>query len=119
MDRERGKSEKEPNTVPQTKPAYTDEYKREVIAHMASTGQSLKQTAAHFGVSANSLREWKRRAGAPLGALPLVASTETPEAELRRLRKENRELQARCEILKKTVGIFSSPSSSDTMRFGK
>ncbi|MEO0054523.1 MAG: hypothetical protein RLZZ50_470 [Verrucomicrobiota bacterium] len=119
VDRERDKPEKEPATVPQTKPAYTEEYKREVIAHMASTGQSLKQTAAHFGVSANSLREWKRRAGAPLGALPPVASTESPEAELRRLRKENRELQARCEILKKTVGIFSSPSSSDTMRFGK
>jgi hypothetical protein len=82
MDRERGKSEKEPDTVPQTKPAYTDEYKREVIAHMASTGQTLKQTAAHFGV-------------------PPVASTDSPEAELRRLRKENRELQTRCEILKK------------------
>lgn len=119
MDRERGKPEKEPNTVPQTKPAYTDEFKREVLAHMASSGQSLNQTATHFGVSANSLREWRRRAGAPLGALPSVVSTETPEAELRRLRKENRELQARCEILKKTVGIFSSSSSSDTMRFGK
>lgn len=119
MDRERGKSEKEPNIVPQTKPAYTEEFKREVLAHMASTGQSLNQTATHFGVSANSLREWRRRAGAPLGALPSVVSTESPEAELRRLRKENRELQARCEILKKTVGIFSSPSSSDMGRSGK
>jgi hypothetical protein len=45
-----------------------------------------------------------------------VETTESPEAELR---KENRELQARCEILKKTVGIFSSPSSSDTGRSGK
>jgi transposase-like protein len=63
MDRARGKSEKEPNTVPQTKPAYTEEFKREVIAHMASTGQSLKQTATHFGVSANSLREWRGGGG--------------------------------------------------------
>ena len=105
--------------MPQTKPAYTEEFKREVLAHMASTGQSLNRAAAHFGVSANSLREWRRRAGASLGTLPSVASTESPEAELRRLRKENRELQARCEILKKTVGIFSSPSSSDTGRSGK
>jgi putative transposase len=29
-----------------------------------------------------------------------VETTESPEAELRKLRKENRELQARCEILK-------------------
>lgn len=51
MERERGRSEKEPNTVPQTKPADTEEFKREVIAYMASTGQSLHQTATHFGVS--------------------------------------------------------------------
>ncbi len=56
MDKERGKSEKKPNTVPQTKPTYTEEFKREVLAHMASTGQSLKQTATHFGVSANTPR---------------------------------------------------------------
>ena len=30
-----------------------------------------------------------------------MEATESPEAELRRLRKEDRELQARCEILKK------------------
>jgi len=42
------------------------------------------------------------------------AATESPEAELRRLRRENRELQMRCEILKKTVGIFSAPSGSDS-----
>jgi hypothetical protein len=46
MDRERGRSGKDNPSVPQTKPAYTEEYKREVIAYMASTGQSLKQTAA-------------------------------------------------------------------------
>jgi len=57
--------------------------------------------------------------GSAAWGAPSVASAESPEAELRRLRKENRELQARCEILKKTVGIFSSPSTSDTMRFGK
>jgi transposase len=119
MDRERGKSEKEPNTVPPTKPTYTEEFKREVIAYLASTGQTFNQTATHFGVSANSLREWRRRAGTPLGAVPPVAATESPEAELRRLRKENRELQMRCEILKKTVGIFSSPSPSGMERSSK
>jgi transposase len=119
VDRERGKSEKESNTMPQTKPAYTEQFKREVLAHLASTGQTLTQTAAHFGMSANSLREWKRRAGAPLGALPSVVSMESPQAELRRLRKENRELQMRCEILKKTVVIFSGPPSSDMGRSSK
>ena len=52
-------------------------------------------------------------------SLPSVVATESPEAELRRLRQENRELQMRCEILKKTVGIFSGPLSSDMGRSSK
>ena len=45
-----------------TRPAYTEEFKREVLAYQASTGQSQREVAAHFGISANSLREWRRRA---------------------------------------------------------
>jgi transposase-like protein len=40
--------------MPKTKPAYSEEFKREVLAHMASTGQSRNQTATHFEVLANS-----------------------------------------------------------------
>ena len=100
--------------MPKTKPAYTEEFKREVLAYQASTGQSQKEVAAHFGVTANSLRDRQRRAQAPLGAPEPAVASESPEAELRRLRRENRELQMRCEILKKTVGIFSGPSGSVT-----
>ena len=102
--------------MPQTKPAYTEEFKRDVLAYQASTGSSLKATAAHFGVTTNSLREWRRRAGSQLGGSQPVRASETPEQELTRLRRENRELQMRCEILKKTVGIFSSASGSDSLR---
>lgn len=102
--------------MPKSKPAYTEEFKREVLAYQASTGQSQREVASHFGVSANSLREWRRRAQAQLGAPEPAAATEDAQAELRRLRRENRELQMRCEILKKTVGIFSSPSGNDSLR---
>lgn len=102
--------------MPKTKPAYTTEFKREVLAYQASTHSSLRATATHFGVSANSLRDWRRRAEAPLGAPQPGVASESPEAELRRLRRENRDLLMRCEILKKTVGIFSIPSASVTPR---
>ena len=111
-DRGRGPIQKEPPPVPKTKPSYSPEFKREVLAYQASTGQSQKEAAEHFGISANSLRTWQRRAKAPLGAPEPGAASETPEAELRRLRRENRVLQMRCEILKKTVGIFRGPSES-------
>ncbi len=100
--------------MPKTKPSYTAEFKREVLAYQGSTGQSQKEVAAHFGVTTNTLREWQRRAQAPLGAPEPGVASESPEAELRRLRRENRELQMRCEILKKTVGIFSVPSGNDS-----
>lgn len=102
--------------MPKTKASYTAEFKREVLAYQVSTGQSQKEVATHFGATPTSLREWQRRAQAPLGAPEPGAASESPEAELRRLRRENRELQMRCEILKKTVGIFTSPSASDTGR---
>jgi transposase len=100
--------------VPKTKPRYSAEFKREVLAYRASTGEPPKQVADHFGISTNTLRTWQRRAQAPLGAPEPGVASESPEAELHRLRRENRELQMRCEILKKTVGIFSSASGTDS-----
>lgn len=100
--------------MPKTKPAYTAEFKREVLAYQASTGQCQKEVSEHFGITTNTLRDWQRRAQAPLGAPEPGVANETAEAELRRLRRENRELQMRCEILKKTVGIFSAPSGNDS-----
>lgn len=118
MDRECGKIQKENKTVPKTK-NYEEEYKREVLAYQASTGQTTKQVARHFGVSPSSLKQWQSRAQVPPGAPQPGVATESPEAELRRLRRENRELQMRCEILKKTVVIFGNPPPSATPRFTK
>lgn len=105
--------------MPKTKPTYSEEFKREVLAYQASTGHSQKEVATHFGITTTSLRTWQRRTQAPLGVPESGVAIESPEVELRRLRRENRELQMRCEILKKTVGIFSSPSASDTGRFNR
>lgn len=103
--------------MPRTKPNYSEQFKSEVLAYQASTSISTKQTAEHFAVSANSIRDWRKRAKAPLGAPQPAGASETPEAELKRLRRENHELQMRCEILKKTVTIFSNPSANDSPRY--
>jgi transposase-like protein len=55
------------------------------------------------------------RGGPPRGPPP-PAPAEPPEQELARLRRENRELRLRCEILKKTVGIFSEMPANDSPR---
>lgn len=94
------------------KKRYDQEFKREVLAYMASTGESQEEVARHFGVSSNTLRYWQSRTEVPLGAPKAGAANESADAELRRLRRENQRLQMQCEILKKTVGIFSSPPGS-------
>jgi transposase len=97
--------------MPATKPAYTEEFKRDVLAYQASTTENQRRTASHFGITPATLRAWQRRAQTPLGASAPVAAMESPEQELRRLRRENRALLMRCEILKKTVGIFSEANA--------
>ena len=91
------------------KKRYDQEFKREVLAYIASTGESQEEVARRFGISSNTLRYWQGRTEAPLGAPQAGAANESAEAELRRLRRENQRLQMQCEILKKTVGIFSNP----------
>jgi transposase len=94
------------------KKTYDQEFKEEVLAYMASARESQEAVASRFGIPANTLRYWQSRAKARLGAPQPGAASESPEAELRRLRRENHRLEMQCEILKKTVGIFSCPSGS-------
>lgn len=94
------------------KKTYPQEFRREVLAYLASAGESQEAVASRFGIPANTLRYWQSRAEAPLGGPEPGAANESPSAELQRLRRENRRLQLQCEILKKTVGIFSNPPGS-------
>ena len=93
--------------MPPTKPAYTEEYRREAVELLLSSGRPLSQVAKELGVSANSLRNWRnQRLGDGSGG---VAGADGPqgEAELRRLRRENEYLRRQREILKKAVSILS------------
>ncbi len=91
-------------------PTYTEEFKKEVLAYWASSQERAKEVADHFGVSEYSLYHWRKKYGTPRKG----EVQESTEEELRRLRRENRRLLMRCEILKKTVGIFSEAPENDT-----
>ncbi len=54
-----------------------------------------------------NLRDWRRQYGP---AAP-VRTVEEMEAELRALRRENESLRGQRDILKKTLGILSEPTS--------
>jgi transposase len=94
---------------------YTDEFKREAVGLLASSGRPLSQIAGELGIPAARLRAWcKRNAGSQAGSprRPITQAAIPPAGldlatENVRLRRENERLRMEREILKKTLRIFS------------
>jgi transposase len=93
---------------------FTDEFKTEAVALLASSGRPLVQIASELGISPSMLRNWRTRSiGGHAGSAPhpIAASASPsvpdPAAEISRLRRENDRLRMERDILKKTVAIFS------------
>jgi len=88
---------------------YTVDFKREAVGLVTQQSYSVAEAAKNLGVNAGVLRRWKTK----LGRTGLVAfpgkGHQTPEqAELHRLREENRRLRMERDILKKATAFFAS-----------
>jgi len=80
------------------------------VALVESSGRPLKEIAAELGVTHWNLRDWTKKHGRNQ---PVAAATpEEMQRELARLRRENQSLEARCEVLKKALGILAEPSGN-------
>jgi transposase len=95
---------------------FTDEFKREAVALLASSGRPLLQIASELGISPSMLRNWRNRdegrnPGSALRPIPAPAqhSGADPASEIARLRRDNDRLRMERDILKKAVAIFSEP----------
>jgi transposase len=93
---------------------FTDEFKTEAVALLASSGRPLVQIAGELGISPSMLRNWRNRntgrnAGSTVPPKPAPHSVPDPAAEISRLRRENDRLRIERDILKKAVAIFSEP----------
>ena len=95
---------------------FTDEFKREAVGLLASSGRPLLQIANELGISPSMLRNWRHRgegrnAGSARHPIPASAphSVPDPASEISRLRRENDRLRIERDILKKAVAIFSEP----------
>ena len=75
---------------------FTDEFKREAVALVASSGRPLTQIASELGIAPSMLRNWRNRgggrnAGPALHPIPASAlhSAPDPAAEISRLRRQH------------------------------
>ena len=91
--------------------AFTPEFKEEAVrlwVERQSLGVAIGRVARELGVRPNQLREWAEQATAD--ATPPAVKGETPDQELRRLRRENARLQQEAEFLKKAAAFFAKES---------
>jgi transposase len=90
-----------------TRRSFTDEFKREAVSLLASSGRPLTQVAAELGIQASMLRSWrgaangvaKSGADTPVGHVAAAVSAE--QAEIRRLRRDLERAQTERDILKR------------------
>ena len=108
--REEGKRPPSPRRERRT---FSDDFKKETVQLVRErrlVGGTLAQVAREFDVSPDLLRGWIQKhtardeTGAPEGVV------ETPEQELRRLRRENAILKQEREFAKKVAVYFAKGS---------
>ena len=97
-----------------TRRAFTDEFKREAVSLLASSGRSLTQVASELGIQPSLLRSWRGALSGAVktagpGASAAAAAPSPEQTEIRRLQKELERAQTERDILKKTISIFSGP----------
>lgn len=90
---------------------YTDEFRREAVRLMMTRGErSVADVAASLGVAENLLHGWRKKYPDTAEAVRRERG-ETPEDELKRLRREVAQLKRDKEILKKAAAFFAKEDS--------
>lgn len=105
----RSKATRTTETTRRERRKFSAEFKQEAVRLMyerRAAGVSLTQIAHDLEVRPEQLREWARQ----LGERPGVGLVETPEQELRRLRRENAMLRQEREWAKKVAVYFAKES---------
>ena len=90
--------------IKQKRRSYTREFKEEAVKLIIEQGYSYAEAGRNLGVNPNQLSRWKREIEEDSGDL---GSTVSLQAELKRLRKENKRLKLEREILKKAATFFA------------
>ena len=83
---------------------YSKEFKEEAVALVTEQGYSVPEAAKSLGIATNMLYKWKEKIEAQREGQGLE---EDEREELKRLRREVKELRMEKEILKKASAFFA------------
>jgi transposase len=100
--------------MPRPRRFFPPEYKAEVVELIRSTGKTVGQVARELDLTETAVREWVKRAALDAGRRTDGLTTAEGE-ELRRLRREVRDLREEHEILRKAAVFFACDVASPTV----
>ena len=96
---------------------FDETFKREAVQNWLNSGKSAEVIAQELGLRANRLYAWKKRfapadAGGRAAAGAKPGSPADLQSQLDAALREVRHLREQRDILKKTLGILSEPSTN-------
>jgi transposase len=90
---------------------YTPEFKKDAVDLVVKHGYNCAEAARRLGINPNNIVRWVRQYRDQQNAAESgTASPKELQAEIQRLRKENKRLQMEREILKKAAAFFAKES---------
>ena len=88
---------------------YDPDFKREAVRMVVEDGLGIREVERNLGITYGVLKGWvQKHRDRQDAAFAGRVDPQSPETELKRLRKENERLQRERDILKKAVAIFST-----------
>ena len=88
---------------------YDKDFKLSAVRLLEQSDKPISQIARGLGISASMLRRWRDQVKEK-GAHSFSEAGRQERAEILRLRRENKDLRRKVEMLKKTLG-FQDPGS--------
>jgi transposase-like protein len=85
---------------------FTAEFKAEAVQRLLEGGRGLSEVATELGVSPGQLGAWRNEHLAA-GSAEALAARKAEQAELQRLKRENKRLEEEVEILRKAAAFFA------------
>jgi transposase len=91
--------------MPKTRPPYPPEFRQQMV-ELVQAGRSPEDLAREFEPSAQTIRNWAAQADRD-GGRRSDGATSVEREELRRLRRQNRQLKLERDILAKAAAWFA------------